>query len=475
MSRHPPSYTPSPAVPAEVTPRLAAIVEVLAGLKSVSEAARSLGLSRNHFQSILHRAVFALVESISIKPGGRPRRSTEVTRLQAELKRLQRENTRLTKQVDSTHRLLEVAGGLLHGRIRPTRRQTRTRKSEGKRHDPQDSEPDGGRGDLLEGVDEMRGFGLSAQLAAAIAGVHASTVRRWRVRARDQTALGYSRRRRARPISRAAATSAEDLVRRLHGLIGADALRHSVEGLSRRAAGCVKAQTLRAMERERKASLKRLTITEPGVVRGFDAMYFATTSEPLYALIGADGAIPYRTSLSTALHYDAEGVARALADDFDHHGAPLVLRCDRARAHASPTVRTILAAEGVLVLQGPPHCPRFYGQIERQNREHRRWMAALAPQRRPSTEAALNEMIHCVNDLWRRRTLHWQTAAEAWNTRPRLTVDRNAFREEVHERALKIAHELQRRRQPADLAERLGIERTLERMGYLRQELGGWC
>jgi len=315
---------------------------------------------------------------------------------------------------------------------------------------------------------------MSAKFAATIAGVSASTVRRWRARARACGAL-FTTRSRARPISHTAAASAEHLVRQLHGLIGAEAMRHSVEGLSRRAALAVKTQTLSAMERERKAALQRLTITQPGIVRGFDAMHFATTSGPLYALIGADGAIPYRTSLKTVTCYDARGVAGALAEDFERNGTPLVLRCDRAKVHATAAVRALLEAQGVLVLQGPPRYPRFYGQLERQNREHRGWMVALAPQRRADIESSLYEMVHCVNDLWRRRTLHWHTAAEAWSARPPLTVDRNAFREEVHERARKIAHELQRRSQPADLAERLGIERTLERMGLLRQELGGWC
>lgn len=472
MSRRRPSYTRTPVVPPEVTPRLAAIVEVLAGIKSVSEAARSLHLSRNHFQSILHRAVLGMVESLAIKPGGRPRPSSEVATLQAQLKRLQRENARLTKQVDSTGRLLEVAAGLLQGRIRATRRQTRTRKSSDTSHEPADSEPDD-RKRLLEGVAEMRRCGLSAQRAAALAGVHAATVRRWRARVRDGLACPAPTR--ARPISCTAAATTEQLVRRLHGLIGADALRHSVEGLSRRAALRIKAQTLSAMERDRKAALKRLTITEPGIVRGFDAMQFSTASGPLYALIGADGAIPYRTSLHTVTRYDAPSVAVALVEDLERHGAPLVWRCDRARAHSAPEVRAALDAHGVLVLQGPPNYPRFYGQLERQNREHRRWMAALTPQPRATTESALQEMIHCVNDLWRRRTLHWHTATEAWNARPPLTVDRNAFREEVYEHARNIAHELQRRSQPTHLAERLAIERTLERRGLLRLQVGGWC
>jgi hypothetical protein len=84
-------------------------------------------------------------------------------------------------------------------------------------------------------------------------------------------------------------------------------------------------------------------------------------------------------------------------------------------------------------------------------------------------------MLVCVNTLWRRRTLNWHTASEAWSARPALTVDRDAFRQEVLERAQCIAHRLKRDAHPQDLAERLAIQQTLERMGYLQQEIGGWC
>lgn len=473
MSRRRPSYTPSPTVPPEVLPRLAAIVEVLSGLKTVSEAARSLGLSRNHFQTILHRAVLSLAESIAPKRSGRPSKPTEVATLRGELQQLQRENRWLQAQVGSTQRLLEVAGGLLHGRIRPTSRQPRTRKTTGAAS-REDSDPDIRCQRVLEGVAEMRRLGLTARLAATIAGLDVSTLRRWRARARDHTAL-VRRPSIGTGVSPTGEASAAALVRRLHGLIGTEALRHSVAGLSRRAAARIKAKTLTAMERERKASLLRLTITQPGIMRGIDAMHFATDEDAFYALIAADGAIPYRTGLTTTARYDAESVARALSTDLERNGAPLVLRLDRAKAHGAPAVRAILEAHGMLVLHGPPRYPRFYGQLERQNREHRQWIAQLPQQSRALLEPSLNEMLHTVNTLWRRRTLGWKTATEVWTARPRLTVDRTAFREEVHDRARSIAHRLKRRRQPADLAERLAIEQTLERMGYLRQEIGGWC
>lgn len=468
MSTRKSSYTPVPRVPAELLPRLAVIVEALAGLKSVSEAARSLGLSRNHFQTILHRAVLALAESITPKKSGRPARAS--TALEVQLKKLQRENARLHRRVDATERLLEVAGGLLKGRIRPTRRQRRTSKSAASSHERGDDSDPAPR-EVLAAVAEMRALGLTQRLAAAIAGVDAATLRRWR--AHPSTARQCSRRTH-RHIEPVAAAQAEQLVRQLHGLIGAESLSHSVAGLSRRAAASLKAHTLQAMEHERRSNSIRVHVTQSGIVRGLDAMHFASLDGPCYALISADAAVPYRTGVAVGRHYDAQLVERAVSDDLKRNGAPLVLRMDRAPAHDAPRVRELLAASGVLVLHGPPHYPCFYGQLERQNREHRAWLGQLPCASRAALEPCLQQMLESVNALWRRRTLNWHTAAELWNTRPPLTIDRIAFREEVHDRATRIARSL-RSSQPEDLAERLAIQRTLERMRYLRQEVGGWC
>jgi hypothetical protein len=473
MSAHKPSYTPAPQVPAELMPRLRAIVEVLAGVKTVSEAARSLELSRNHFQTILHRGMLGLVQGITPKAGGRPTIPPQMASLQAQLHRLQRENTRLHKRVSSTDRLLEVASGLLHGRIRPTGRQRRARKSpaqSGDRHE--DADPEARRQQVLEAVQEMRCLGLTAAVAANLAGLDASTLRRWRACRARCPMRQYRTRRRSSVL---ATTRAEALVRRLHGLIGAEALRQCIGGLSRREAACVKSQTLIAMERERKAALVRVSITQPGVLRGLDAMYVRSVEGPCFALIAADGAVPYRTSVTVGPGYDAALVAHALQVDLESHGAPLVLRWDRASAHATALVHEVLEAYAVLVLHGPPRYPGFYGQLERQNREHRAWLATLPPMPYSLLEACLQEMLESVNTLWPRCTLGWKTPAEVWNARPPLVINRNAFREEVHERASRIARALTNRGQPADLAERLAIEQTLKLRGYLRQQVGGWC
>ena len=65
----------------------------------------------------------------------------------------------------------------------------------------------------------------------------------------------------------------------------------------------------------------------------------------------------------------------------------LVVRMDRAKAHRAPRVTALLDAHKVLVLHGPPRYPRFYGQLERQNREH----AGVGPRPRGPHARALRE------------------------------------------------------------------------------------
>lgn len=459
-------YTPAPDVPPEVMQRLAVLVEVLAGMKSVSEGARALNLSRNHFQTLLHRGLAGMLQEVTPHAAGRPAKPEALANLEAELAKLRRENEKLKARVGSTERLLTIASELLKGRIQTTGRRRRTPKGtpddEGGDNDPEPVR-------LLAGVDEMRRLGLTAMLAAAVAGVHEATVRRWRVGAPCR------RRRAAECAAPDAVMAARQVVRDLHGLVGAESLRRSVCGLSRRVASRIKALTLTEMERERQAALTRVTVTAPGILRGMDAMHLWGTEGRAYALIAADGAVPYRTSVTRGRRYDAKLVAAAVEKDLEQNGAPLVYRVDRARAHDAPEPRAVLEAHGVLVLHGPPHCPRYYGQLERQNREHRAWLNALPTPHWEGIEDCLTEMLRGVNEVWRRRTLGWRTAAQVWATRPALTVDRQALRQEVNEWIARLAPAILNRGQPGDLAERLAIERTLVQHGWLHLQHGGWC
>lgn len=460
----PSTYTPSPEVPPELAARLAVILQVLSGEKSVSEAARELNLSRNHFQSILHRSLTAMIEEISPKERGRPAKPQAVGELQQRLRRLERENVRLKRRVEATDELITVAGQLLHGQRSPGQR--RARRSESAADADEEPEP---HAQLLAAVDRMHALGLTLARACWLAGLDAATIRRWRCRT-------FRLERYAPCVPHSARQQAASRVRELNGLIGAAALSHGIDGLSRRAAARIKADTLTCVERERKAALAQVTVSTAGLMRGIDAMYFNTSAGPCYALIAADAAAPYRTSVAVSARYDGALVAHLLKEDIAHHGAPLVLRADRARAHDTPEVRAILHQHQILLLHGPPRYPRFYGQLERQNREHRAWLAALADPGGQPMQQLLERMIHCLNALWPRRKLGWRTAADAWRARQTISVNtRTRFIEEVKERTLRLACRLNVRGVASDLIERLAIEQTLTHMGYLQLQSGARC
>jgi transposase InsO family protein len=466
MNEQPPkepnsTYTPTPEVPQELAPRLALILEVLSGAKTLAQAAREANLSRNHFQSLLNRSLGSMVQVLTPQEPGRKPKPQQLSALEQRLKKLERENSRLKKRVEATDELIMVAGELLHGQRRPGQRTRRVRKES----DPDDAEPEP-RAYILERVDRMCELGQTLTRVAPLAGVDASTLRRWRY-------APCPRRRRSAPGALCA--RAERLVRDLNGLIGAAALSHTVMGLSRRQAARIKSRTLTLLERERQATLTRISVNRAGLIRGLDAMHLSTKDAKCYALICADAAIPYRTTASLSEHYDAALVAGTIERDIATHGAPLILRADRARAHDSPLVRKILEEHQVLMLHGPPRYPCFYGQLERQNREHRAWLDALADPVGEPMQALLERMIYCLNTLWPRRSLGWKTAAQAWNARPDIHIDRQAFKKEVQDRARCLERHIDLRAKPADLVERLAIEQTLANLGYLHRQVGGWC
>jgi hypothetical protein len=267
------------------------------------------------------------------------------------------------------------------------------------------------------------------------------------------------------PPLEATRTEARQLVRDTHGRIGASALSHSVPGLTRRSAADIKHEACVAMERERRHQAQQVHVTSPGLVRGFDAMAVRQG----HLLIAADACVPFRTSWVQTARYNGRAVAGLLERDFDTHGTPLVLRLDRAKAHAVPEVRALLANKQVLALQGPPHYARYYGQLERQNLEHRHWLATA------SGTIDLEAMMAALNSKWRRSTLGWHTAEEIWAHRPAVTIDRTALAADVEERAWKLQHPRHNEPLSRDLAWRLAVKQALITRGLLRIENGGWC
>jgi hypothetical protein len=312
--------------------------------------------------------------------------------------------------------------------------------------------------------------GLTLSWAALGIGVHASTASRWRRRAERGELLARRRGPRVRPLSLVACSEASRLVQDTHGLIGAEALRRSVAGLTRRAAANIKSDTCRLMERERRVGAERVRVAAPGILRGFDAMALPGPGRAQsYALIAADGCVPFRTSWIVAPRYDGRAVTAILRRDFDTFGPPLVLRLDRASSHDVPAVRQLLHEHRVLALHGPSYYARYYGQLERQNREHREWLGRWPGPR------DLDAMMAALNGRWRRSTLGWHTAQELWEARPSMAVDRQALAADVNDRAARLRGSLNAAPATQDLAWRLAIKHALIARGLLRVEKGGWC
>lgn len=471
-----PTYTPMPDVPEEARGRYQVLLEVLAGKETVSGGARRLRLSRNHFQSLLHRGLEGLLEGVSPGRPGRPAKPEAQVRLEAELEQLRKENARLQARVETVDRLLGVASEMMRGRVQPRPKGQRPKARPEAASEAADDEPDGRVRQALHGVEAMTDLGLDARLAAAVAGVSSTTVRRWRQRQR----LGQPPICRRGPGPRAAtssglATDVEQCVRRLRGQVGAECIRRLVPGVSRRVAARLKQQTLTALERERVAAAVRVTVTRPGIVRGFDAVHVQTRRGRAYMLPSADAAVPYRTSVAVSVRYDGPSVARALREDMARHGAPLVWRMDRASVHRCPEVCEVLAAHGVLVLHGPPRHPRYYGQLERMNRDHRGWLAAAGLLEPEALAEEAERMLAALNGAVPRRSLGWRTAEQAWRERPALAVDRWEFLAEVRDRAARLALSRPEVTAYDGLIHRLAIEAALTSRGLLKCERGGWC
>lgn len=476
----PPSYTPAPILEPGQVELYTMVLRVLGSQVTVSEAARELGMPRNRFQTWMHRAQQGLIAGITPRAPGRPESPAPDKSVAHRNEQLHRENERLKTQLARQSELMLAAGQLMREQLgRPARRGPARAKRPTKASGNDDDDAPGSVEEVLVRLVACTRSGVRFRRAASWMGRSESTLRRWQGRLRRGEAVVARRGARPRPSLRARAPDrarqVEALVVDSRGVLGAEALRRATTGVSRRDAACIKRESLVWLERERKARSTRVVVTQPGLVRGFDAMYAASTGGWRYALCSCDGAVPYTTSILVRDRYDADSVRLALEHDFLENGIPLVLRLDRCAAHSTPAVKSLLDALGVVVLQGPPYCARFYGQLERQNCERRAWLRTLDC---PTPNELVSELEHCrvlLNTKLVRRSLGWCTAEARWCQRPTLKVDRTTLREEIAERDARWRARLtqQPRGVDAGLASRLAVIDTLKQHDWLRLESRG--
>ncbi|MFO0667238.1 MAG: hypothetical protein U0174_25015 [Polyangiaceae bacterium] len=465
------TYTPAPEVPTELRARYQQVLEVLSGMTTVSEAARRLGMSRNRFQTLMHRGLQSLLGTLGPQAPGRPARPTREVELEEEVSRLQRENARLHEQAAMTERLMGMAGEFLRGRPMLSRRESKPKKAKTEAGAKSKEEEEHERRTFfMARTKDLACAGLPVSRVANVMGVSVRTIHRW-----EQESASRARRKPRPALPLSVKEEVASKVRALHGLIGAEALRHAVVGVSRRQAAAIKRETLVLMERERIDEATHIQVTEPGIVRGFDAMELPSCEGRRWLLVSADACVPFRTSAPLVERYDSEAVANALRQDFELHGPPLVLRFDRASAHKTPEVRAVLDEYEVLLLHGPPRYPRYYGQLERQNREHRAWLEHLGATSSRALEHHRDNMLLALNTAWPRRKLGWRTPSEVWKTRTTERFNRRQLRTEVRRKAARLLAKHDRKIMSRDLADRLAIEHTLARRGLVRRNSGMRC
>jgi transposase len=450
----PPTYTPAPALPTdpEIRRRFGLVIAVLAETTTVTAAAQELDLSRNHFQTILHRTIAAMLAELTPKPAGRPAKPAREAELETENERLRSELTALQERTAAIERMLKVVGGYASG-------QTTMPRPRGKKSKTEDPEPA-----LMRrvAVNVMREQGATTKLCVEALGVSPATARRARRPSTPRT-------KKTRTIDPAGCRQVRSILLATHCQVGAQNLSHMTR-VPRRTCADIKSSVRRELEYERKARCASVRIAAPGIIRGFDAMHVESRDGKAYWLVAADAAVPYRTSIMTARAYDAAHVIAALAADFETHGAPLVLRLDRIACQRTTEVEELLTRYQVLALHGPPRHPYYYGQLERQNREHRAWYALLGHVAHRELVDAAEAMRSSLNALWPRPTLGGWTAEQAWRARTTIVVDRNELRSDVDARTrglLSAGFELLH-------ARRLGIESALQERGLLTINQGGW-
>lgn len=461
---HKKTYVEAPRVDVKLQSTWETILGAYVGMIEVSEGARRLELSRNHFQTKMHKAMGAAISTLMPQQKGRPPKPLRERELEAENERLRWEVARAREELASVERILGVATAFVKDRARGTRTKRGKTVTSSNKDDP-DSEARA----KLQTIEWLRSEGLKVREAVNAVVCSKSTYGRYKVKCARGEALVHRRGPGPRELEPGARGRIEQRVRETHGTIGAAPLSREV-GTSRRECAKVMAGLRTQLEEERKRATMRVEVAAPGIIRGMDQKYVHGRERVL--LICADGQVPYRTTITAPARYDAAAVYEVLEKDIDEHGAPLVYRMDRASAHRVPEVRELLARHQVLQLHGPPRRPQYYGQTERQNRENEQWLrVAWWPGK--DLLAECEEMKRELNQV-PRRSLGWQSARTRWENRPDVEGWREAVWNEVQDR---VARNWRQHGGQAKLedVERWAIEDALSSRGLVRIQVGGWC
>ncbi|MEI6860978.1 MAG: transposase family protein [Verrucomicrobiota bacterium] len=269
--------------------------------------------------------------------------------------------------------------------------------------------------------------GASARALSPVLGLDARRLRRWQQRAE----AGEPVLRRPGPQKTGPLPLAElrhDLEQLRHGRQrshGVLALQERYRPfLSRRDLAQLVATERAARELARQQRGKRVQWHEPDVVWGTDASERGAdrAGRKLFVHTVQDLCTRYRFAPLVAVESQGRAIARHLAGLFRRYGPPLFLKRDNGGPFNHAAVDAVLAAYGVIPLNSPVHYPQYNGAVERGIRDLQQALGECLPPPQRWHPAQLRPYLLAVNQALncrRRRSLHGQTACEAYAHRPR--------------------------------------------------------
>src|ERR1051326_3981316 len=101
------SYVPKPSAAPSTLLRLDVVLKVQNGEMTDEEAANALGVSRVRFQTLMNRALTAMLAELEQKPGGRPPKDPRVVELEEKVRRLEAANASLSKDKEMSERVVK--------------------------------------------------------------------------------------------------------------------------------------------------------------------------------------------------------------------------------------------------------------------------------------------------------------------------------------------------------------------------------
>lgn len=201
--------------------------------------------------------------------------------------------------------------------------------------------------------------------------------------------------------------------------------------ISRRDLAQLVATERAARELARRQRGRRVQWHEPDIAWVTDATEVGAdrAGRKLFVHAVQDLCTHHRFAPLVAVESKGRAIARHLAGLFRKHGPPLFLKRDNGSTFNHAEVDAVLAAHGVIPLNSPAHYPQYNGAVERGMLDLQKALGQCLPPAQRWCPAQLRPYVLAVNHVLncrRLRSLHGQTACEAYAHRRRHRFNRKA-------------------------------------------------